>query len=63
MSDILNCGAEVVFDDVDGGRKAPAKVVVDRDLVTGFSKHEVVPFVEAVAGQIMSVGELAGSTG
>ncbi len=52
MADILNCEAEVVFEDVGGGKMAPAKVVVDEDLVTGFSKHEVLPFIEAVARQI-----------
>ena len=57
MADILNCGADVVFEDAGNGKKEPAKVVVDNDLVTGFSKHEVVPFVEAIAAQIMAGGE------
>jgi protease I len=52
MADILNCGAEIVYDDLGAGKKAVAKVAVDRDLVTGFSKHEVVPFVDAIATQI-----------
>jgi protease I len=47
MADVLNCGANVVL--------APEGVVVDRDLVTGFSKHEVLTFVEAVAGQIAAL--------
>jgi protease I len=41
MSDILNCGAEIVL--------TPDRVVIDGDLVTGFSKHEAVPFTAAVA--------------
>ena len=57
MADILNCGADVVFEDTGNGRKEPAKIVVDNDLVTGFSKHEVVPFVEAIASQIIAGGE------
>jgi protease I len=53
--DILNCGAEIVYDDVGAGKKALAKVAVDRDLVTGFSKHGVVPFVDAIATQIQAL--------
>ncbi len=49
MADILNTGANIVLYDLGGGRKEPAKVVVDDDLVTGYSKHEVLPFVEAIA--------------
>jgi protease I len=41
MADVLNCGAEVVLTD--------DRVVTDRDLVTGFSKHEVLPFMAAIA--------------
>jgi protease I len=52
MADILNCGAEVVFSASNSGKKMPAKVVVDNDLITGFSRHEVVPFIEAIAEQI-----------
>jgi protease I len=52
MSDILNCGAEAVFEDGEEGRRQPAKVVRDGDLVTGFSKHEVVPFIEAIVEAI-----------
>jgi protease I len=44
MADIINCGAEIVL--------TPDKVVVDDDLVTGFSKHEVLPFIAAIAGRI-----------
>lgn len=54
MADILNCDAEAVFEENENGRKAPAKVVVDGDLVTGFSKHEVIPFIEAIANQIVT---------
>jgi protease I len=53
MADILNCGAEVVLADTANGGKEPAKVVVDEDLVTGFSKHEVLPFIEAIADAIV----------
>ncbi|OIP53326.1 MAG: hypothetical protein AUK31_01640 [Fibrobacteres bacterium CG2_30_45_31] len=55
MADILNCGANVVFTESGDGRKVPAKVVTDHDLVTGFSKHEVLPFIEAVALSIVSM--------
>jgi protease I len=54
MADILNCGAEVVLQDTDKGIKEPAKVVVDEDLITGFSKHEALPFIEAIAGAIVN---------
>jgi protease I len=46
LSDVLNCGAAATLD---------PKVVVDRDLVTGYSKHEVVPFIQAIAGQIVAL--------
>jgi protease I len=52
MADILNCGAHIVFEDTGNGTQAPAKVATDGDLVTGFSKHEVVPFIEAITEQI-----------
>jgi protease I len=47
MADILNAGANVVL--------AADGVVVDDDLVTGFSKHEAVPFVEAVARRVLAI--------
>jgi protease I len=47
MADVLNTEANGVLV-ADG-------LVVDEDLVTGFSKHEAVPFVEAVARQIVAV--------
>lgn len=47
MADVLNAGANVVL--------TTEGVVVDDDLVTGFSKHEAIPFVEAVARQIVAV--------
>ncbi len=56
MADILNCGAEPVFETVNGGTVAPARVVKDGDLVTGFSKHEVIPFIEAIAERIVEMG-------
>jgi protease I len=46
LSDILNCGAAVTLD---------PKVVVDGDLVTGYSKHEVLPFINAIAAQIVAL--------
>lgn len=57
MADILNCGAEVIFEDIGDGKKAPAKVVVNGDLVTGFSKHEVIPFIDAIAACIMDTNK------
>jgi protease I len=44
LADILNCGANAVMN---------PKVVVDKDLVTGYSKHEVIPFIQAIAAQIV----------
>jgi protease I len=41
MADILNCGVEIAL--------TPDRVVTDRDLVTGFSKHEALPFIAAIA--------------
>ncbi|MEW7864927.1 DJ-1/PfpI family protein [Aeromonas diversa] len=52
MADILNCNADIQFESDGSGAMAPSKVVVDDDLVTGFSKHEVVPFIRAIANQI-----------
>jgi protease I len=47
MSDVINCGAQIEL--------TPDKVVKDRDLVTGFSKHEVLPFISAIAEQIRAI--------
>jgi protease I len=47
MADIINCGAQVSL--------SQNGIVVDEDLVTGFSKHEVVPFIEAIANQITAL--------
>jgi protease I len=47
MADVLNSEANVVL--------AADGVVVDEDLVTGFSKHEAVTFLESVARQIVAV--------
>jgi protease I len=44
MADVINCGARIVI--------TPNKVVEDDDLVTGFSKHEVLPFITAIARKI-----------
>jgi protease I len=43
LADVLNCGANAVMN---------PKVVVDKDLVTGYSKHEVIPFIQAIAAQM-----------
>ena len=44
MADIINCGATITV--------TSDRVVTDDDLVTGFSKHQVVPFIAAIAEQI-----------
>ena len=49
LADILNCRAQAVLN---------PKVVVDEDLVTGYSKHEVLPFIQAIAQQILSLPPL-----
>jgi protease I len=54
MADVLNAGAHVVL--------AADGVVVDEDLVTGFSKHEVLHFVQAVAGRICALSAQRGLT-
>jgi protease I len=45
MSDVLNCGAQIEL--------SPSGVVVDDDLVTGFSKHEVDAFISRIATRII----------
>jgi protease I len=52
MADVLNCGAQIAFEHTPNGSPQAAPVVIDRDLVTGFSKHEVVPFIAAIAQQL-----------
>ena len=52
MADVLNAGATVVFDTDRAGRNRVAPVVTDDDLVTGFSKHEVEPFIQAIAERV-----------
>ena len=47
LADVLNCGAQFIPPDATNGG-----VVVDRDLVTGHTWHEVLPFILAIAGQI-----------
>jgi protease I len=44
MADVLNCGARIAL--------TTNGVVVDDDLVTGFSKHQTQAFVEAIATQV-----------
>lgn len=46
MADIRNCGAKIILN--------ATGVVVDDDLVTGFSKHEVMPFIDAIIDQIVA---------
>lgn len=41
MADVLNAGANIVVN--------PDGVVIDNDLVTGFSKHEVLHFINAIS--------------
>ena len=52
MADIVNCGAAITL--------TPNRVVTDDDLVTGFSKHEVLPFIAAIAERI-SAFEIRGA--
>jgi protease I len=54
MPDILNCGAEIVFDRDKSGRHRVAPVVTDRDLVTGYSKKEAGALVEAIVGRLQT---------
>ena len=50
LADVLNCGAIYVPQDAANGG-----VVVDGDLVTGRSWHEVEPFIQAIARQILAL--------
>jgi protease I len=47
MADMLNCGAVITL--------TPNRVVADDDLVTGFSKHQVLPFVAAIAERVSAL--------
>ncbi len=47
LADIINAGATYVA--------SPSGVVVDGDLVTGRSRHEVEPFIDAITEQIQQV--------
>jgi protease I len=51
MPDILNCGAVITL--------TPDRVVSDDDLVSGFSKHQVVPFMAAIARRISEIRQEA----
>jgi protease I len=53
MPDILNCGAVIAL--------TPNRVVTDDDLVSGFSKHQVVPFMAAIAKRISDIRQAAQS--
>jgi protease I len=46
LADILNCQAHVTLS---------PKVQVDGDLVTAYSKHEVIPFIRAIAQQVAAL--------
>ena len=46
MADIRNCGARITLN--------ATGVVVDDDLVTGYSKHEVMPFIDAIIDQVLA---------
>ena len=48
MADIVNCGAQI--------KLTRNGVVTDDDLVTGFSKHEVLPFITAITDSIARRG-------
>jgi protease I len=54
MADIVNCGAQIVL--------TPNRVVTDDDLVTGFSKHQVLPFIAAIAERISAFRAAAAAT-
>ncbi len=55
MADVLNCGAQVQFEQLAaGGPRTVAPVVTDGDLVTGFDKHQVLPYIQAVAAQVVA---------
>jgi protease I len=47
MADILNCEAEVVMN--------ADRVLTDGNLVTAYSKHEVVPFIAAIAQRMAAL--------
>jgi protease I len=49
LADILNCQAKVTLN---------PKVQVDGDLVTGYSKHEVIPFIRAIAQQVAALPQV-----
>ncbi|HEX2191258.1 MAG TPA: DJ-1/PfpI family protein [Longimicrobiaceae bacterium] len=46
MADVVNCGAAIV--------RTPDRVVVDGDLVTGYSKQETKDFIHAIAAQVVA---------
>jgi protease I len=46
MADVLNCGAQIVL--------TQDRVVTDEDLVTGFSMHQTLPFIAAIARSVAS---------
>ena len=58
MADILNAGADVVLTNLGGGKKKPADVVVDDDLITAYSKHQILPYIEAITEKIKEKREL-----
>lgn len=56
MADILNCGSEIPFE-INGidDELQPLLVCTDNRLVTGYSKKEVIPFIEAIEAAILKV--------
>lgn len=51
MADVLNCDADVVFEQGE-----PKKVMQDGDVITGFSKAEVEPFIAAIVHECSKRG-------
>lgn len=52
LADVLNCGAQYIRPDTEN-----AGVMVDDDLVTGRSKHEVEAFIQAIVKQIQTISK------
>lgn len=52
LADVLNCGAQYIPPDTEN-----TGVVVDEDLVTGRSRHEVLAFIHAIAKQIQAISK------
>lgn len=57
LADVLNCGAQYIPPDTEN-----AGVMVDGDLVTGRSKHEVQAFIQAIVKQIQAMSTTEGES-